>query len=108
MESSFITTRRAETPFSAIHLLIVGAVIAATLVAALVAVPALMRGGTTASPIDRSYDQVEQTRAQLGSATAQDASYDQVEKFRLQVVLPGQVSDHSYDAVERIRSKVGN
>ena len=79
MESSLTTTRRAETPFSAIHLLIVGVVIAVTLAAALLIAPALLRGGSAASPVDRSYDQVEKGRAQFGSAAAQDKSYDQVE-----------------------------
>jgi hypothetical protein len=108
MESTFTTTRRVATPVSAILLLILGVVIAVTLAAALIAVPALMRGGTTASPIDRSYDQVEKGRALFGAAIAQDASYDQVEKARVQVVLPDPFSDHSYDDVERIRSQAGN
>ena len=108
MESSIITTRRVATPVSAIHLLIAGVVIAVTLVAAFLVVPALMRGGTPASAADRSYDQIERARAQFGSATAADTSYDQVEKGRLQVVLPGGITDHSYDDVERIRSQAGN
>jgi hypothetical protein len=108
MESSFPRSQRAAIQPSPIYLLIIGVTIAVVVGAILFVVPTLMRGATTGSPIDRSYDQVEKARGQFLSGTTTDSSYDQVERSRIQVVLPNTTTDHNYDAVERIRSKAGS
>jgi len=108
METTFLNTRRAAIRPNPIYLVFVGVAIIVALLATLIVVPSIMRGGATGSAADRSYDLVEQTRVQFGSWRIQDSGYDQREKSRLDVVLPNAAADHSYDGVEGLRSGAGN
>ncbi|HEY7701517.1 MAG TPA: hypothetical protein VIB02_04330 [Candidatus Limnocylindrales bacterium] len=65
--------------------------------------------GPASVPIgDRSYDAVEETRADRGlSVPAGDRSYDAVEETRADRGLSVPAGDHSYDAVEETRADRG-
>ena len=70
--------------------------------------PGAVSGQVSVPAGDRSYDALEETRANRGlSVTVGDRSYDAVEETRADRGLSVQAGDRSYDAVEETRATRG-